>query len=239
MKKIQEPGTKNQEKPILFSTPMIKAILDGSKTQTRRILKSGFEHHSLPFSKILFHPSPKLQTQAFFRDKGNLLLGTKCPYGNVGDLIWVRETFIEFPHGVFNFKTDPDPVFEVAASKWKPSIHMPKSAARIWLEIEKITVERLQDISEEDARSEGVITYMKWLQETSKNYNPDTKLGAYPVTAFSRLWKKINGRESWKANPWVWVVKYKILSTTGKPQECYKSGELCKYDCKGLCRESM
>lgn len=160
----------------------------------------------------------------------------KCPYGKAGDLLWVRESCqrIKMDSGEYRiiFKTDPI----IWGGKWKPSMHMPKDASRIWLQVEEIRVERLQDISEEDAMAEGVEPLINTYSSIS-NYK-DIKIPNYR-TGFMKIWIKINSEESWHSNPWVWVVKYKVLSTTGKPQMCYKTNEVCKYDCKGLCRESM
>lgn len=118
----------------------------------------------------------------------------------------------------------------------RPSIHMPKAAARIWLEITDIKCERLQGISAEDAIAEGIlitrplegITYYKnygdgnkckdFLEEVTYGFNHGKEEHAAPVASFCTLWIEINGRESWIANPWVWVVKFKVLSTTGKPE---------------------
>jgi hypothetical protein len=104
------------------------------------------------------------------------------------------------------------------AMKWKPSIHMPKAAARIWLQVESIAVERLRDITEEDAIAEGVNLAeglikgeMLW-----KDYEHDLNNLSNPKSSFKTLWRSINGAESWEANPWVWVVRFKVVSTTGR-----------------------
>jgi len=122
---------------------------------------------------------------------------------------------------------DEEGIYRNFTLPWTPAIHMPKAAARIWLEVVSIGVERLQDISEEDAKGEGILFYNDEGRNRYKDYSDaargydDLKLG-YPSfgiakTSFCTLWEKINGRESWNANPWVWVVEYKVLSTTGKP----------------------
>jgi hypothetical protein len=151
-----------------------------------------------------------------------------CPYGQVGDLIWVRESWNhfpkDFPHTMNNkpycYRADftPVPNCEVAKEdqfKWKPSIHMPKAAARIWLEITEITVERLWDISEEDAKAEGAtanlhdISYKEW---GVLDKFPPVHFLEYQKYFFE-LWVGINGPESWNSNPWVWVVKFKKIDT--------------------------
>jgi hypothetical protein len=95
---------------------------------------------------------------------------------------------------------------------YKPSIHMPKAAARIWLQVEAVRVERLQDITSEEAKLEGAAGW------TERNH-PGMVMGDYPTPKqdFIRLWQNINGQDSFHANPWVWVVSFKVLSTTGKP----------------------
>ena len=185
-----------KERPILFSGPMVRAILEGRKTQTRRIVKvrggleyigpKGCEHE--PDSWGYPHPC----------DDGYLTLadGIKCPYGKPGDRLWVRETWApaEWP------PTGPPAVYRadegMFASQWKPSIHMPRAVSRITLEVVSVRVERLQDISEEDALAEGITLVER---------------GTSPVDQFNKLWESINGPGSWEANPWVWVVEFKRI----------------------------
>lgn len=203
------------EHPILFSTPMVQAILAGNKTQTRRILKGdALEYLDQGFS------IPYIETPEY----------KFCPYGKPGDILWVRETWAasnlltsggsDFSHYVF--KADEDPLHNYF--KWKPSIHMPKAAARIWLQIEAITVQRLLDIGDVDARAEGIkydeqAGYDCYLCNTIKhNIANLCEDGFYrfPVDSFLSLWESINGQLG--GNPWVWAIKFKVLSTTGKPQ---------------------
>lgn len=166
-----------KQKPILFSTPMVQAILEGRKTQTRRICKQ-----DLPYAST-------------------------CPYGQVGDVLWVRETFAHCGNNTFLYKVNGcEPI---PPNKWKPSIHMPKKACRIYLKIKSTRVERLQDISTSDARSEGIkidpisrTRYMNYV-DGSTTYNERT--------SFYSLWEKINGKESLDSNPWVWVVEFERI----------------------------
>lgn len=190
-----------KEIPILFSTEMVQAILAGRKTMTRRIVKMYATSDAHPLRQI-----PEWLKE-----------NKTCPYGQPGDLLWVRETwssgFIENtkPTGI-RFKAD-DVNYNV---KWKPSLFMKKEISRIWLQVTDITVERLQEISEEDAISEGVFVYEAG--EAYRDYKYD-KAGSFMTArgSFLSLWATINGDESLIANPWVWVVKFKVLSTTGKP----------------------
>ncbi len=231
-----------KEHPILFSTPMVQAILEGRKTQTRRITKpqlsakcefcgidrkkgfgSPYALHTLSFNDGRYSCS---YCGAFVPNNKKPL---KCPYGQPGDLLWVRETFSapgESQLGTaFLFKAD----FSIGVSEhkknkgmWKPSIHMPKAAARIWLEITEVKVERLQDISEEDAIAEGCFKYGPFGEYAGSKHPSGgaMKYRAYSkaARAFQCIWESINGEQSWKKNPWVWVVKFKVLSTTGKPE---------------------
>jgi hypothetical protein len=202
------------EHPIPFSTPMVQANLEGRKTMTRIIInteKFGWDCHSMDFDHEQYHP--KLGLQAYFFD-GTSLLGVKCPYGHRDDLLWVRESFAE-KLAVYKYKADFKDQDSSFNHPWKPSRYMPKAAARIWQQITEIRVERLQNISEEDAKAEGVeplintfpgIDNFKYIK--TPNYR----------TGFMKTWIKINGEESWNSNPWVWVVKYKVLSTTGRPE---------------------
>lgn len=232
-------STAKKERPILFSTEMVKAILEGRKTQTRRVMKpqpvniydAKGEYPGKPI--LVYDPNNSPV-------KGWTHVAPMNPYGLIGDILWVRETF--FLNRYFNglheccftyFKTD----FEGPVSwNWKPSIHMPKAAARIWLEITDIRVERLQDISNEDALTEGIDRRWDGLfhEERYKDYlskpggawiafadGRPTWYGEWrePVSSFQSLWTSINGPCSWGDNPWVWVISFKVLSTTFTSRE--------------------
>ncbi len=217
-----------KERPILFSTPMVQAILEGRKTMTRRVVKK----------LALEWLGPDMFTPEFVADSENKL----CPYGIPGDIIWVREThfkngdeYIYLADGTCCEQFEQCECSEVGKPKWKPSIHMPKEAARLWLETTDIRVERLHDITDADIIAEGV-------QYPVNNGAPVFKLGvensaadfmpkgfmtkdATPITEhdllfahWAELWCSINGRESWDANPWLWVISFNVLSTTGKPE---------------------
>jgi len=212
--------------PILFSTEMVQAILDGRKTMTRRILKP---EPYLPFkkSKIDFvkgfgfcvrHQISKNP------DRFECTSKIKCPYGQVGDILWVRETF----NSDYSFKNSkgkpvaPGILYKATtenlpskSDKWKPSLFMPKEACRIFLKINNIRVERLHDISEEDAISEGIEKYGPFGEfKGSKHPNGGSmRFRAYSKStrAFQDLWETINSEESWKSNPWVWVIEFERI----------------------------
>ena len=201
-------------RPILFSGAMVRALLADTKTQTRRILKPQ-PFNGRPDDEV---HKQMIENGALGQDESltDLLNGAidhgfipeaKCPYGQPGDRLWVRETFAHHVQAIGS-KHDEDGPFVYAAdgefakqyrlgNKWKPSIFMPRWASRITLEITNIRVERLQDISEEDARAEGC-----WA------------LGDCECTAkrqYQELWESINGKGSWDANPWVWVVEFRRI----------------------------
>lgn len=189
--------------PILFSTAMVQALLDKRKTMTRRIVKS--IEITENEGKFNFQ-SKKAWGQNVSKENltdSFLGFGSECPYGKPGDVLWVRETFsVEHiengKHTGFQYKAD-DLIRNI---RWKPSLFMPKEACRIFLEITNIRVERLQDISEEDAMDEGtgVMLYRNEFWEGDKDCY--RKL-------FKLLWQSINGADSWNKNPWVWVVEFK------------------------------
>lgn len=238
-----------KELPILYSTPMVKAKLAGVKTQTRRVIKpqpddDGLHNHTL-YPMALDSDLEGWRGSTDDRES----IEFKCPYGQPGDLLWVRESWQlvgwNFEDGLMDIryadgtiltcevhdptedsmwllnqieqlekkgiikqdnKNEENFVFTDKKQPFKPSIHMPKAAARIWDEVVSISVKRLQEISEASAIAEGV--------ETLDLYP------GYDVSAkgkFEGLWGSINGYNSWEANPWVWVIKTKTLSTTGRP----------------------
>lgn len=205
-----------KEHPILYSTPMIRAKLEGRKFQTRRIIKVQPEAQLHPCGSSKWYWST---------DPSDLKIPyVKCPYGKVGDVLWARETWCSVSRadcvgGVttkYHYKADYEDTF-----KWKPSIHMPKEASRIWERITDIRVERLQDISEEDAIAEGVGCGF----QMNSGWPDYTRIvnGLCEVTqdcarmSYATLWESINGEGSWDLSPWVWVIETEILSTTGRP----------------------
>lgn len=258
-----------KQRPIIFSTDMVQAILAGRKTMTRRILK----HQPEP-PRAIYNEGDAIP---ILKENGNDLLlrfnwiterfypkiykdfsyrRYKCPYGKVGDILCVKENFYEY--GSWQRRHNPgkgriewyfsgkgqyaylrDPLEFIVEKKrvydklgWykRSSLFMPKEACRIFLQITDIRVERLQDISEEDAIMEGIFTYpfedltlcrdyMGSYKDFIKgnpygfNHGSEKQLGA--VASFCTLWELINGRESWIANPWVWVVSFERAE---KPQ---------------------
>ena len=206
-----------KEKPIIFSTEMVRAILDGRKTQTRRVVK----------------PQPKPhQSGGWIWEKVGGVIATKSgkiykskmlsrnPYGQSGDRLWVRETWRIFDNKNEDcgcnepcscHRYNGKPIYRANnpedGYKWKPSIHMPKKYARIWLEITNIRVERLQEISEEDSIAEGSQIPCSELPKSCQQGTLTER------TQFSRIWDSINGKKyPWADNPWVWVIEFLLES---------------------------
>lgn len=220
----------SNEHPILFSTPMVQAILDGRKTMTRRL--NGLDKiNQSPDSWLLvgtYHILSNDTFEAHFQHKATKeIIEVKCNYGLPTDLLWVRETFWKCKNDgkiIFTANASNKDLSEVSllkidgpVFKMKPSIHMPKAAARIWLKITGIKVERLQDITDEDAIKEGVDNKTYSFGIRYKDYAFNDFEYPYPYMSFQSLWISINGRESWNANPWIWAIEFEVLSTTGKP----------------------
>lgn len=232
-----------KERGMIFNGEMVRALLDGRKTQTRRPIK---------------------WKQTRFTEIGEREDGSKwpwsedaehacdfwhpCPFGAVGDRIWVRETWgvvsheldedgriqswtpdrpataiheMPFGNGYYsghaiyaadgNFTWGDDDGYEDGRSCWKPSIHMPRAASRILLEITAVRVERLNAISGEDATAEGVPTAGSLLTDYPGTFLTPKGDFATGKVAFQRLWESIYGDESWQANPWVWVIEFKLV----------------------------
>jgi hypothetical protein len=231
-------ATEVKERPILFSAPMVQAIIAGRKTQTRRVVK--------------LRKGQTIDNGAVFSASDPFAM--VWHYGQPGERLWVRETFVQkFENGypVYNAEGNLDPScyhfaadgYEVlkddgdggteytkagfTASPWTPSIFMPRHASRILLEVTAVKVERVQDISEEDARAEGMERNEPG-DGTAWDVDADGYLPycchypngceCFPVysarESFEGLWHKINGKESWDANPFVWCISFKRLEVS-------------------------
>jgi hypothetical protein len=231
-------NTQVKHRPILFSGDMVRAILEGRKTQTRRVI--GLEKVNENPAEFDYAGEMAANTRAqlehtFAGESYNVF--TKCPYGKPGDVLWVRESFRQYKYidelGEFTDQTiteykadNPEDVCMVDGDgfqmwnkdgsekyvPFKPSIHMPKAACRLFLKIKSVRVERLQDISEADAVAEGVEKNNPKSNPFYKDYSrPETNDFVYAVNSFRTLWFKINGGASWDANPWVWVVEFERI----------------------------
>ncbi|CRM84808.1 hypothetical protein [Pseudomonas sp. 25 R 14] len=225
-----------KERPILFSAPMVRAILEGRKTVTRRAVKSfqiPIEDKTISIGdrqrwSAIGQKDPRYGFCVFGSTEAEcakeLEQHAPCPYGKRGDRLWVRETFIDLRCTGVEHRPDPDgPLQRYAYAadcrpgshsdearkdfglKYKPSIHMPRAACRILLEITKVRVERLQDISRADIRAEGLQCPPEL---TSDDVSPNYR-DWYPA-AWKELWDSTGG--NWDANPWVWVVEFKRVT---------------------------
>lgn len=214
-----------KERPIIFSAPMVRAILEGRKTQTRRvapILSLDIKQHNddmvtwgVKFAKPLKGSLGSYSGGRFSDHEASSIIASQfCPYGKPGDRLWVRETFQRFTDdGEIIYKADPAGAEvmnelkrdECLEARWRPSIHMPRWASRILLEVVSVHVERLNDISEADAIAEGVSS----TGDGAFHIENDTFRSPDPVECYARLWESINGPGSWEANPWVWAVEFK------------------------------
>ena len=202
-----------KERPILFSGPMVRAILEGRKTMTRRVVKPEGAHHLFAFLDL---PGNQTGEWAWCSSSHVVSKHIHCPYGQTGDRLWVRESMLFDPDQGWRYSADGADVIDENYGKINqrcPSIHMPRSCCRILLEIVSVRVERLHEISEADAQAEGVervVVGSGW----RRYCDPDSEeVGVPPCgnarRSFRSLWKFINGDESWNANPWVWVVEFK------------------------------
>lgn len=212
--------------PILFSTPMVQAILEGRKTMTRRVCcdngedVEGFTYveNNPTFPETWKGKKAQPYTGWVVKYKNLALhLPRKCPYGKVGDILWVRETWqpIEHPEVKYRYKADHKNAKDVI---WKPSIFMPKEACRLFLQVESVKVERLHDISVEDAIAEGIKPVQSFnsgegipRRQLYENYCDHGYTEVLPKDSFMSLWFKINGEESWNANPFVWCISFKKI----------------------------
>jgi len=206
----------HKARPIIFQGWGVRAIMEGRKTQTRRVMNR--QPHPDFLKRGLVEATPQKDGVRFFMADGMSEL-VKCPFGVPGDHLYVRETWAvstaydsyhgslsRHVHNVayragggFNFEFND-------RGRWRPSIHMPRWASRLTLEITEVRVQRLQDISEEDAKAEGV--ERKLLYDPA---NPDTVAYSYRMT-FADLWDDINGKKfPWSGNFWVWAISFRRI----------------------------
>lgn len=215
-------GTTVRERPILFSGPMVRAILDGRKTQTRRLVKP--QPGAAGMEMLSGNVSPRgerMRYHAIEVGGGYDAMFWTCPYGQPGDRLWVKEAcwigekapqatmqvggydagLATATHRFKAYREEwgdkkPWEAMGAVTGRWRPSIHMPRWASRITLEITNVRVQRLNDISDDDAKAEG------WDAETA---------GQHPYGWYRALWDEINGKGSWAANPWVWALTFRRI----------------------------
>ena len=208
LNQIGEEGLRSmgaiRERPILFSSPMIRAIIAGHKSMTRRVVKPQpiwVGDPSVPFK------TPDADPKGIIR----------CPYGQPGDRLWVREAHrFDMTEGgltityradgaVLRVQDNAEQIAERSLGKWRPPMFMPRWASRITLEVTGVRVERLQDINASDAKKEGVSVSI--YDETERE-----RIGSWTelhIFAFYEIWESINGKKyPWDSNPWVWVIEF-------------------------------
>lgn len=231
-----------KERPIIFSAPMVRALLSGEKTQTRRVVKPQPPHghffHGVCICSTHRNDEGKAvwaadESSPFLRNPHRV----RSPYGQPGDRLWVREKHYLTDNGDQEYavyatdseavrehltsidRLPPDFPAEVKAQhrKLRPSIHMPRWASRITLEITAVRVERLHDISESDCWAEGIEEVMHDFDDAAQ-IDMANRLGCCIEDAkhlYALLWERINGKGSWDANPWVWVIDFRRAAQEG------------------------
>ncbi len=203
-------GIELKEHPILFSGTMVRAILDGRKMQTRRVIKPQPKHG---VSRCQYSKTGWAET--FEGGACRCAPAVRCPYGEEGDRLWVRETFcipqdeLDTPTPDICYRADRNRNTKYTEWPWRPSIHMPRWASRILLRVNEVRVERLQDISMEDCWAEGFDP--EWYHSNAVN-DPEN-LYHYTRGDFRDLWDCLNAKRGfdWEKNPWVWVVTFERI----------------------------
>ncbi len=224
-------------KPILFNTEMVRAILDGKKTCTRRIIKEEIPEGYKPLGFVLYPTDDKELGKLAFGGKGANVHYAKPPC-EAGDILYVRETWCKTKYDLvpdkdfdsgdckYIFKVDDNgksnPLIEALVKRWRPSIHMPKEAARIFLKVTSVRAEKLKDITDEGCINEGIREFTKdgvvKKYDTEPNMYSWEKMPRTPREAFEKLWNstlqlkgKWNGWTNlFEYNPWVWVIEFKV-----------------------------
>lgn len=225
-----------KERPILFSAPMVRAILEGRKMQTRRVVKPLMNYSGQQVGEIKKMDTPDACWFAILAEYPNVGASFNCPYGVPGDRLWVKETCfiwgrwrkdglpksgrqrwgfkIETPHTVIFDPNHPQIARKGTPREncmyWRrPSIFMPRWASRITLEITDVRVQRLQEISGEDAEAEGVFAH---IAPYSLNKVYRDQRGTKAIEYFRELWDSINAKKCpWTSNPWVWAITFRRL----------------------------
>ncbi|WP_277381584.1 hypothetical protein [Stenotrophomonas maltophilia] len=211
-----------KERPILFNGTMVRAILAGAKTQTRRVVKPQPVFDTRFRSRFRVDGRGSMSYRQVSTDAPAALLGEICPFGKPGDRLWVRETWMDLKgtgiehwdpatgqptRYAYGADSPPGSASDEARKdfglKWRPSIHMPRWACRLVLEITDVRVEPLQAISKADAITEGLT------QTEAGGWLPGPC--DHPEWAFHQLWNQVYGESSWDSNPWVWAITFKRI----------------------------
>lgn len=212
------------ERPIIFTSDSVRAILEGRKTQTRRVMKpqpDGFTQ-GIPWVKDsveIINEEFEREIKTHTKDGKLFVKKIKCSYGQPGDTLWVREKWLKYDDNTAIYFDDVDET----EWRWLSPMFMPRWASRITLEVVSISAERVQDISQADAKAEGADPWFlagdgkKDIQngvQFSIEHCPEEKRDYR--TGYRHLWDSINAKRGypWESNPWVWVVEFKKLDTT-------------------------
>lgn len=245
-----------KERFVLLNSPMVQAVIEGTKTVTRRPLNPQPELFIQAGKHSTYKYRGGLYALELYTENSNIL--DKCPFGKIGDRLWIRETWapvnlygeiaiaykadgevirvvenksFQDEEGLINYE-DPrlknysfsawaDDLLSGVEGNWKPSIHMPRWASRLLLEITNIKIERIQDISESDSLNEGIERVKvncsrDGIKTSYKDYEVDGITRNNPIDSFRTLWKKTYGAESWDLNSWVWVIEFKVIEGDDK-----------------------
>lgn len=232
-------STVTKERPILFSAPMVRAILAGRKTMTRRVVRPQPDQSCEAYWRCV--SSTRKSNIGTWTPRGGAIKASgeipqagspvRCPYGAPGDRLWVRETWTPdhrdfYPHFPAVYKADGGYDYERNEKgevyspeqkswypyRWRPSIYMPRWASRIDLEVTAVRVERLHDCDDADAMAEGMHKFHGLeLYGHDRNGTAGNLVGGSPREAFALPWESIHGAGAWDENPWVWVVGFTVL----------------------------
>lgn len=220
------------ERPIIFSGPMVRAILEGRKSMTRRVVKYKPFYGEPNWDYAFVDGGVDCQYLHIPQDGGEYGDSTTqrayCPYGVPGDALWVREAWTRVPQSAYwhdpsipHCRDGEDWIIYRAGWErsdpgvgWHPSIHMPRWASRITLEVTGVRVERVHDISGDDAIAEGIIHHNGLgVGHSGYRYSQSSPVYQSPDIAFAELWDSINGKKHpWSSNPWVWVIEFRPLA---------------------------
>ena len=223
-----KPPNAPKERPILFSGPMVKAIIAGRKTQTRRIVKVHPAHAEN--AKLAHTDWDSGDGDARLQVVGGGGLWCKCPYGTKGDRLWVKETLRWSEDYKAAYFAADDGLAPVDEWPWQrsilPSIHMPRGVSRILLEIDSLRVERLQDITDDDAKAEGFpLPGPQTTKLTVRNLDGTVERSIAQGhffdarSNFCATWEALNGKKApWSSNPWVWVVSFHVVRPSSQRQ---------------------
>jgi hypothetical protein len=223
-----------KERPIIMGAESVMAILDGRKTQTRRVIKIQPPEEDYQLLTVIDSTRNKDEGCSHWaklnESKTNIVIDDgrmfRCPYGIIGDRLWIRETWkqvFDTPKVVTYKSSDPT---NINGGKWRSPLFMPRWASRITLEITDIKVERLQDITEEGAIAEGIEFDSGWEEQSGEGYCDGVGYMNYetgdldcitPKESYRTLWNSLNAKRgySWESNPWVWVISFRVVNNEG------------------------